>query len=450
MSVAVQAPELNALPTPVGAARSQLVLRWALALAGAALFFAVEYNPGAAWTEERALPSEAASILAAQDMARSAARGTLQRQVPLLILGAAGVVGLLRRGGARLGARGALAWLVIAYLGLLAASALWSDDLSLSARRLLAFTMMSAAIAATVRRVPAEDVVAWALLASAGYVGIALAVELGTGAFQPSSYGYRFSGVYHPNTLGTFCAMLALAAAAIAPRSTRRWLVYAMGAAAVALLVLTRSRTSLVAVLLALTVQRLAGARPSRGILALVVVSWAACLALLVGGDALLPRMAGALLMERTDTDVGSFSGRTWLWDVLLEYVAQRPVLGYGLGGFWTPRHLQEVYRGAGWAAAHAHSTYIEQLLQVGVVGLAIYVLTALAGIGRAVVHLNRTGAAGPAFMLSLLVYCLLIGALETVEPAPRFLTFLFFWSIAFLAFRRAPPAAGRSRCAST
>lgn len=450
MSVAVQASRLDVLAAPVSAARSRAALRWALALAGAALFFALEYNPGAAWTEEGAQPSEAAALGAAQQMARSAEQGTLQRQVPVLLLGLAGGLALLRRGGARLRARGAAGWVALAYLGLLAASVLWSGDPLLSGRRLLAFALMLVAIAATVRRVPGEEVVRWALLASAGFVAVALAVELGTGAFQPAGYDYRFSGVYHPNTLATFCAVLALAAAALAPRSAHRWLLHAAVAAALVLLVLTRSRTSLAAVLLALPLQRLAAARPSRAVLAVLAVAWASCLALLVGGEALLPRLADAFLMDRTEAEVGSFTGRTWLWAVLLDRVAERPVLGYGLGGFWTPANVQDVYRAAGWVAAHAHSTYVEQLLQVGVVGLALYVASVVLGVGRGLVRLHRTGDPAPAFITSLLVYGLLLGALETVDPSPRFLTFLFFWSVAFLAFRDAPPSPGSARCAST
>jgi exopolysaccharide production protein ExoQ len=449
MSVAVETRDLDALAPPVGPSPGHPVLRWAVLIAAAVLFLSVEYNPGAAWSGERGVASEEMTMSNAEAMARVAQQGTLQRQVPLLLLGAAGVLALLRRGGARLRARGALGWLVVSYAGLLTVSIVWTDDPLLSARRLLAFVLMSAAIAATVRKVTDDEVVHAALLASAGFVAISLGVEVSTGAFHPAAHDYRFSGVFHPNTLATFCAVLALAAAAVAPRSAWRWPAYALAAAALALLVLTRSRTSLVTVLLALTVRWLAAARPSRAIFATVVIAWTACLAALLVGDALLPRVFQALLMERPDSEIRSFTGRTALWDVLLEYVAQRPVLGYGVGGFWTPHHVQEVSRSAGWTAAHAHSTYLEQLLQFGVVGLAMYALASLAGVGRAVARLHRTGAAGPAFMTSLVVYCVAFGALETVEPSPRFLTFLFFWAVAFLAFRDEADDGG-SRCAST
>ena len=58
-----------------------------------------------------------------------------------------------------------------------------------------------------------------------------------------------------------------------------------------------------------------------------------------------------------------------------------RPWLGYGYGGFWTPERLERVSLDQGWIVPHAHNTYLDEELALGVVGCVLYAGALWAGV---------------------------------------------------------------------
>lgn len=77
-----------------------------------------------------------------------------------------------------------------------------------------------------------------------------------------------------------------------------------------------------------------------------------------------------------------TFTGRTVIWRAALEAIATRPITGYGVGGVWF-RPTEEPARGiiadAGFTIFHTHNGYLELLLLLGAVGLALWLWLALA-----------------------------------------------------------------------
>jgi exopolysaccharide production protein ExoQ len=67
-----------------------------------------------------------------------------------------------------------------------------------------------------------------------------------------------------------------------------------------------------------------------------------------------------------------TLTGRTPLWDVLLPEVGQHPWLGVGFAAFFNPENLYWVEQLVGFPAVSAHNGFLEELLNTGVVGLAI------------------------------------------------------------------------------
>jgi exopolysaccharide production protein ExoQ len=73
-----------------------------------------------------------------------------------------------------------------------------------------------------------------------------------------------------------------------------------------------------------------------------------------------------------------SFTGRTDMWDLLMnQFFPQKSLLGYGYMGFWD-RYGYIIHLSEPWGPKHAHNGYIELLLALGVVGLALYLLSLL------------------------------------------------------------------------
>ena len=272
----------------------------------AVLFFVLSYSPSRTWTQvERSADEGFDTELAAA--AASNETGSSRRQLAGVALALLGAVAAVKSGGFRLWRRGPLPCLVLAYCALCTLSLFWSEEPALTVRRLAGFGALALATLGAIRTLRAEDIGQFALLASAAFVLTGAAVEIAGGAFHPLAEGYRFSGVFHPNTLGSFCAVLVLAAAC-ADRESRGVWRFAVAMAGMVILILTRSRTALGSLLLALAARWLVTARPSRIALTAMIVSWLGCVALLSGGEEFGPRISRALLMSRADSDPSSLT----------------------------------------------------------------------------------------------------------------------------------------------
>lgn len=74
-----------------------------------------------------------------------------------------------------------------------------------------------------------------------------------------------------------------------------------------------------------------------------------------------------------------TFSGRTYIWEASIDAIGERPFFGYGLGAlFYTERVSPEtaaLWRQVGFRASHAHNGAIDLTLQIGFVGLALFLV---------------------------------------------------------------------------
>jgi len=70
-----------------------------------------------------------------------------------------------------------------------------------------------------------------------------------------------------------------------------------------------------------------------------------------------------------------SFTGRLPLWQMSLRAIMLRPWLGYGYSGFWNQDSptVQYIWWVLDWQAPSAHNGYLDICLQIGVVGVALY-----------------------------------------------------------------------------
>jgi exopolysaccharide production protein ExoQ len=70
-----------------------------------------------------------------------------------------------------------------------------------------------------------------------------------------------------------------------------------------------------------------------------------------------------------------TFSGRTRIWSAVLTSISKRPLLGYGYGGFWRGLSGESgnVISSVGFGVPHAHSGYLNIWLQIGAIGLGMF-----------------------------------------------------------------------------
>jgi O-antigen ligase len=100
---------------------------------------------------------------------------------------------------------------------------------------------------------------------------------------------------------------------------------------------------------------------PQAGLVALVIFLMAVGAATPFLGGANIAGFTGSLGRDSTLT------GRTEVWAEVLPAWEQQPLLGYGLGSFWTDARRQL------YGIPTAHNGYLDILLELGEVGLALY-----------------------------------------------------------------------------
>jgi O-antigen ligase len=266
------------------------------------------------------------------------------------------------------------------------------------------------------------------------------------GAFRPFASGYRFAGGQDPNSEGIDCGLLLLSAVA-AGDLERRWraLLWACALLGFVFLILSGSRTALAAALLALVVYVAAVCSRGTKIAMALSLSILFCFLLLFLGAGLLSGVKSAILLGRDDPgSVDTFSGRTMIWEDVGYYIRQRPILGYGYGGFWNPTHISVISDEEKGGVPEGHSAYVDYLLTLGTVGLVAYTFLLVAGIKRAFRFHRLSQNPAFAFCGVLLVFCALDGLLESATLNGSLLMFLWMVVLARLAF---VPPESRAYC---
>ena len=216
------------------------------------------------------------------------------------------------------------------------------------------------------------------------------------------------------NSLGSTMAIgfIATMAAALENRS-RRWLWGAMALVMVLLVLLSTSKTSLVGVMLGIGGVSLIWLM-QRGPIFALSVTWMVLTGLiLITGVILIDSHIVFALLGKDAT----LTGRTFIWEGITRTVKERPWTGYGYGVVWTtegPRTpLAKIVHYAGFRPYHAHSSWLEQWLGLGYVGLGLWAVMFVELWLKALYRLYRGG--GGYFALPFLAVYSLSSVTESV-----------------------------------
>jgi O-antigen ligase len=105
------------------------------------------------------------------------------------------------------------------------------------------------------------------------------------------------------------------------------------------------------------------------------IISFITLFSLIIGLMVFNPDI-GNLLPELFGKDA-SFSGRTDLWELLIDMGNERPFLGAGYGAFWIPEseRISAVYDLFEWLPGQSHNGYLDIFLVLGYAGLGTLLL---------------------------------------------------------------------------
>ncbi|MEM8926372.1 MAG: O-antigen ligase family protein [Actinomycetota bacterium] len=129
-----------------------------------------------------------------------------------------------------------------------------------------------------------------------------------------------------------------------------------------------------------------------------------------------------------------TFTGRTLIWAASLDAIRDQPITGFGFGGVLVLDPTQpptmrsaEIWRAIGFRVPHAHSGPIDLALQLGVVGLAIFLALYVVTLTNAVGKVREQPKIG-AWIVSVMVVQLFMSFSENVFMGTGWLPMLFMF----------------------
>jgi O-antigen ligase len=337
-------------------------------------------------------------------------------------------------------------WLVLCALLFVAwnyMSLLWSVDAMQSIRKLAILGLMLAGVVGLASRFELEDLIWIAILSITAFIVVGILAELAYGTFRPWRRDYRFAGTCHPNDQGLQCALLVILAgfAEFAERD-RPWVRRALMALGLAGLVLSKSRTTLVAFVAAAAIALLLR---SRGLQRWAVA--AGCVAVLCLGGILSSYISAATVSETANIaamgrkqHLSSLTGRLPLWQELWKAADDRLLMGHGMGAFWNEKNVLKYSKMLGWHIPHAHNAYLDLTLQIGLIGLALHVMLLVGTLGVGLARYDRDHRASNLFVASFMAFELVHSISESKLPGSGEAGFLMLAVMGFVALQAPRP----------
>ncbi|MFC7432503.1 MULTISPECIES: O-antigen ligase family protein [unclassified Agrococcus] len=322
-------------------------------------------------------------------------------------------------------------WLLgalLAIAGVATATALWSIDVAATLEQALLLWILVAVVAlASRRRWRDADVVVGDVRVVVAVVAAVLAAGLAGHALGlvPLPYGGRFQGLLANPNMAAQVSTLAIFLSLVVLRRRRSWMAVACLAASVATIVLSESRTALLAVAVGVAwMAVLAGARGVVAVVGLVVAT--GCAATMLGPSPL--RLALDRFGDAADRD--GLSGRSSIWAAAVDAIAARP---HGWGWGTTEAVLAGAHRAG--ATRELAQSFHGSVLQVAVEGGLLAAALLVVAYAATVAPMLRLRAHAVPAALSGLVAAGIVaqvsesGVFGTGQPFP----YLFWFGVAAL-----------------
>jgi O-antigen ligase len=284
-------------------------------------------------------------------------------------------------------------------------SHIWSLDGSVSTRRTIAVAFTSLFGLYLASRYEGRQLVqiialSFALLTAGSYFVCIFVPSLGV--HNDINAGDWKGLWYEKNQMAAYMVLgfiATLASAYLSPERRKAWIGLAV--MIFLLVVMSRSKTSLMACLACVAAYPVILALQKGGVISIVFVWLSASFALL-GGTLFM--VAPELLFKALGKDP-TLTGRTEIWASLMRLSDKHPWLGYGYKAFWLPDSVpaKVVRMETHWDVPSAHNGWLDLLIQLGWVGVILFGACLLAGFFCALFRYARVRDG----YFSLLILCL-------------------------------------------
>lgn len=297
--------------------------------------------------------------------------------------------------------------LLLLLVGIALFSYFWSADPSITLRRSVALTGTTLfGIYLVMRYTPSQilRLLVWTLSTGA-LLSVVFAVAL-------PSYGIAggsLQGIYrHKNLLGRLMGLNAVFLLLLNSGKNRySWVIWAGVGLSAGLVLLSTSKGALAFFFLLIILLPLYRSLQLKDTVAVPL----SIIVLLVNASAaiLILYNLEIIVVDILGKDL-TFTGRTKLWELVIEMIKQRPLLGYGYSAFWRGINgpSAPVVNAAYWAVPHSHNGFLDLLLDLGFLGLLVFVLGFLMSSIRAIRWLRLTKKVEDIWPLIYLTFMLL------------------------------------------
>jgi exopolysaccharide production protein ExoQ len=334
---------------------------------------------------------------------------------------------------------------IISIIGLSFISILWSNDPARtfsSSTALLGTTLFGLYFATRYSLKEQIKLLAWVY-------GIAIALSL-LFAVLPPHYGIMggthagtFRGIYtHKNTFGKIMVPAGVVFILLTHSMHRyRTLIWAGFAVLVALLLLSQSTGSmsnfliLLGALWSYRTLRWRSQNLFPGLLSLGALG---------GGLIMLFSVEGDRLFNWLGKD-STLTGRTDIWQFIVETIAKRPWLGYGFSAFWQGLDGDSAYiwRAARWNVPESHNGLLELGLALGCVGMVIFLFGFWVTLVRAIAAVRASKTPEELWLLLCLTYLVLANLTESSLLVQNNIFWVLYSATAFTVL--IPPVSSES-----
>ncbi len=258
----------------------------------------------------------------------------------------------------------------------------WSDYSFVSFKRLFqTITVFLVFSAFLLHYKDEKDVIKYLRIILFLYLGISILVVVVIPGAKDPQFGYWRGFASTKNVLGQVANVCIILSYIVFSRSKNKmkWIAGVMVVVSVALLLGTRSSTSLITFITVLTLSSIISGNKifepvglGRTVSMLIIFTFAS----LIAAIAYFAPEMWKTIPEAAGKDV-SFTGRSDLWSYIIIEIQKHPFTGAGYQGFWvvdSPEVLM-LYEVFVWLPNQAHNGYLDMINEVGLIGFGIFVL---------------------------------------------------------------------------
>jgi O-antigen ligase len=129
--------------------------------------------------------------------------------------------------------------------------------------------------------------------------------------------------------------------------------------------------------------------------------------------------IAGGATLGRKDK-AAALTGRFPLWEQALQQADNDLIRGSGFGAFWNNDRTKIMGEELEWFPRHAHSAYIEMIVNLGYIGLGILLVLVLSMLATSFLSSRQTGQVHYTVCTAIIVSEMVYGLTEAAPILPR------------------------------